>query len=39
MQCCCGVVDAEKFGEWWDREASRAWLREFLGKMRSEKEL
>lgn len=29
--------DAEKFGEWWDRESSRAWLREFLRKMRLEK--
>lgn len=31
--------DAEKFGEWWDRESSRAWLRDFLGKLRFEKRI
>lgn len=29
--------DAEKFGEWWDKENSRKWLREFLGKLRFDK--
>jgi len=29
--------DAEKFGEWWDRESSKWWLRDFLSKLRFEK--
>lgn len=29
--------DAEKFGEWMERERSKIWLREFLGKLRFEK--
>jgi hypothetical protein len=28
---------AEKFGEWWDREKSRAWLGEFLERLRFER--
>ncbi|MEM1638977.1 MAG: alpha-amylase/4-alpha-glucanotransferase domain-containing protein [Desulfurococcaceae archaeon] len=31
--------DAEKFGEWWDRDSSRRWLVEFLSKLRFEKRI
>jgi len=31
--------DAEKFGEWWDRESSKWWLRDFLSKLRFEKRI
>lgn len=31
--------DAEKFGEWMDKERSRAWLREFLAKLRYEQRI
>lgn len=29
--------DAEKFGEWWDKESSKRWLMDFLNKLRFEK--